>query len=58
MPQAKCTKCRVRYVWDSKRHLVREAVCPKDGSKLRPTSQNVLLPVVNIDAPVYRKKRT
>ena len=63
MPQAKCTNCEVRYFWRNKRHLVRQAHCPKYGQKLMPTSQYVNLRTIEIAMPadhpflLPRKKR-
>lgn len=53
MPQAKCDKCRVRYVWPNKSDLVRDARCPRCLLPLRRTSSDVRLPTVQIEKPSY-----
>ena len=39
IPSAKCTTCKVRWVWDSARPRVMDAVCPICAKPLERTSQ-------------------
>lgn len=42
--QAKCTTCKVRWMWHGAQPRVMDAICPVCGKALERTSQNVHLP--------------